>query len=489
MDKNNKIIKVAKVEKVGEKLIIPKDMELADAIRTLRELQEQEDQDTQFSEIIENAFPMDGAFAMAAVLEEVFGFICARPTPGFFGDKPPQILQVPCGPNGETVSVPWGRLAVPGIEGYLQLSATVQRGRLCFAMTGVVKRKHEAQMKALGQKIRAYLKDHSLYRGKVFTIQFTNEKGDPMDPLEIEPGYLDVSQIVPEELILPRETHSWFDDYFLTHIRYPNEAKELGVPGKWGALLEGPPGTGKTMGIMIASKLATEKGVTVIYVNNFTDFEPAIRMAVQYQPSMVVMEDLDRLVSTDEADQKLTSKIQNILDGIESKNADVRLVFTSNHVDKLTNTIVRPGRIDLMVPFAAPDAEAAEKLLRLYSRGLLRIGESLSRIGRALAGEIAATIRGVVEKAKLAALNHSNGNVKGLEITEEDLLQAAGSMKRQMDMLNRKEKPILSEREKAAQIFVKGMAKLRGLSEDYVEHLFNGNGVIEDEDDPRALPE
>lgn len=480
----NKSIKVAKVEKVGEKLIIPERMDYDDAIRTLRELKEQEDQETQFSEIIENAFPMDGAYAMAAVLEETFGFVCARPTPGFFGDKPPQIRHVPSGPNGQTVAVPWGRLAVPGIDGYLQLAAAIQRGRLCFAMTGVVKRKHEDQLKALGVKVREFLKHSSLYRGKVFNIQFTNEAGEALDPLEIEPGYLDVSGINPDELILPEETQNWFDNYFMTHIRYSDQAREIGVPGKWGALLEGPPGTGKTMGIMIASKLASEKGVTVIYVNNFSDFEPAVRMAVQYQPAMLVMEDLDRLVSTEEEDNKLTSKVQNILDGIESKNADVRLVFTSNYAERLTNTIVRPGRIDLMIPFQAPDAVAAEKLIKLYARGLLRAGETLHEVGKILSGQIAASIRGVVEKAKLAALNSAGGNILGLEITEEHLIHAANSMKRQMEMLNRKENPILSERERAAKIIVKGFARLKGHSEEEIETFLNGNGLIDEEEQP-----
>src|SRR5690606_941646 len=86
--------------------------------------------------------------------------------------------------------------------------------------------------------------------------------------------------------------------------------------------------------------------------------------------------------------------------------------------------------------------EAVERLVRLYGRGLIAEGEDLGEVGQALAGNIPATIREVVERSKLAMIANRRE-----EVAAEDLLIAARGMERHLSLLAGKEpEPSANER-------------------------------------------
>src|SRR5262249_7655311 len=113
---------VAKVERHGDKLIIPEKMKLFDAAQVIKRAMEAEEMVVQLTEDF-NCFVFEGAYALKLTLEELYGWVDIQPTPSFFGDEPPSLVGVTINERGDVVQVPWGRFLCPVIpkkDGFLQ---------------------------------------------------------------------------------------------------------------------------------------------------------------------------------------------------------------------------------------------------------------------------------------------------------------------------------------------------------------------------------
>lgn len=104
--------------------------------------------------------------------------------------------------------------------------------------------------------------------------------------------------------------------------------------------------------------------------------------------------------------------------------------MTTNHIERINQAMLRPGRLDAVITLLPPDKAAAERLLRIYGNGLIDAKENLDRVADELAGNIPALIREVVERSKLAAI--SLGQKK---VTEDGLMIAVEGMKQHMALL------------------------------------------------------
>ncbi|KAI9810887.1 MAG: hypothetical protein M1827_005746 [Pycnora praestabilis] len=132
---------------------------------------------------------------------------------------------------------------------------------------------------------------------------------------------------------------------------------DRGIPYRRGYLLHGPPGSGKSSFIQaLAGELnydisllnLSEKGLTDDRLNHLlTNVPPR---------TLVLLEDVDaafsRRTQTDAhgySGANVTfSGLLNALDGVAS--AEERVIFlTTNHVDRLDEALIRPGRVDMTV--------------------------------------------------------------------------------------------------------------------------------------------
>jgi mitochondrial chaperone BCS1 len=157
----------------------------------------------------------------------------------------------------------------------------------------------------------------------------------------------------------------------------------LGVPYHRGYLFYGPPGTGKTS---LVSALGGHFGMSV-YLINLTDFnDRSLMNAVNDVPpnSVLLFEDIDCMKGSqsrvetvaDKADREgnsaavLTgvtlSGLLNVLDGFYAPTG-VLFVMTTNHVEKLDEALLRPGRIDYKLLMGkATDRQKVELYLRFF---------------------------------------------------------------------------------------------------------------------------
>ena len=419
------------------KIVLPEGCGLLKGADLLRMEHEQQSQEVALNITIP-AFPLDGAVALARVMQRTFGWTNMVPTPGFFGSDPPVMIEVEVGP-GETAQVHWGRMTIPGIEGYLETGIERSGNRTLFCIRGEVLRMYEPLIHRLADAVREEVKENSIYRGKAIRISFRDDDGQPKNfrPTDC-PRFIDTSTVNPEELILPDSVMDQVEDSLFTPIRYPVACGQVNVPPKRGILLEGPYGVGKTFIAYVSAALCVDYGVTFIYLEDVRDIDKGLAFAELYGRCLLFSEDIDRVVRG-ERDSDM-DRIFNILDGVAQKNSEILTVLTTNDVEAIAQGCIRQGRIDDIISIPHPDAKAGARMVISYGRGL--VDGSIEAIGEAikpLLNNNAAAFRECVERSKLSAVRRLKGKVDNLRITPKDLSVAAKSMARHIELLQPRE--------------------------------------------------
>lgn len=474
---------VAEVERAGEKILIPEEVSLSDAIETLIRKQNEEEQAVGFSHEFD-AFVWEGAYALANALDARFGWFRGMTTPGSFFSPatPPALKSIKTGPDS-IVKVPWGRFSLPGIpdgDGFLQTTYhQAQNGMVCFTLAAQLKRKHSKLWDALCEEINKQLKINSLYRGKGISIAFHDDDGDEIEfP---EPTFPRISKLDPSMIVFNRDIEAQIKANLYTPIERTADVRAAGIPLKRGVLLAGPYGTGKTLVATQTANLAVENGWTFLFCQSAQDFTSCVRFAQQYQPAVVFCEDIDRITDGDR--DEAMDEILNTIDGVDSKNSEIVLVLTTNEVENIHQGMLRPGRLDAVIAVTRPDAEAVQRLIRQYAGSRLTSDENLTRVGSILAGSTPSVIREVVERAKLTALAEGNSTI----LSEAALVTSAQTMRTQLDLLDRKPKrdpdPMETFGRVIAQALLDGAKKAQeaapNIHEYLPSHSSNGRATLE----------
>lgn len=443
------------VERDGNKIILPKSMGYDKAIETLTRKMKEESTEISINETIE-AFPLDGAHALMHVLQDMFGWAQAVPTPGFFGPNPPTLVNLQTGPNTHT-QVIWGRFLVPGIEkGNLQTGGTFHNGKPCFVINGTILQKDKHIVKEIADKVREKIKTISVYKAKAIKLK---TKADGTLDIGMGPEFIDLSKVNEDELVFSDTVMEHIRTNLFTPVEKTEECRKHGVPLKRGVLLEGKYGTGKTLTAYVTAKKCTDNGWTFIYLDRVSGLKGAMLFAQLYGPAVIFAEDIDRVVQGERT--VAVDDVLNQIDGIESKNSELITILTTNYVDKIEKAMMRPGRLDAVISVHAPDAKAAEKLVRIYARGLVSSDEDLTPAGKELENQIPAVIREVVERSKLFAISRLKDG-ETLKLTAPDLVHAAQAMKRHLELMEGIKPKDLSIEEKLGKAM--GAVVLDGIS-------------------------
>lgn len=461
MEKNTEV----KFSGETKQIVLPEKMSYREAIIWLERRMEEDERVVEIYEEIE-AYPLDAAHALLNAMSEKYGWTDLVPTPGFWGNKPPAMIGVQTSANEQT-QVPWGRMQIPGIDGFIYPQLKLRKGRAIFAICGQVRRKHEKEIAEVARLTREHVVKYSIYRGKAIQLSFpdlTNTSESDLEPSEFNPKFLELTDVKPEELIFPDALKEQITTSLLTPIEKTEICRKLQIPLKRGVLMFGKYGTGKTLTAKVAAKKCEENGWTFLYLNSPDDLPRAIEFAQVYGPAMIFAEDIDEVMGTDDRDSRING-ILNTIDGIDVKTSEIIVCLTTNHVDQINKAMMRPGRLDAVIHITPPDEVASQKLVRLYARGMVPKSENLDEVGVALDGQIPAVIREVVERSKLAAISRMTGK-KGekLEIHAKDLLTAARGMITHLKLMEPEKKDMRSDMEKAAAIVAGTLTDLSGRS-------------------------
>ena len=148
-------------------------------------------------------------------------------------------------------------------------------------------------------------------------------------------------------------------------------------------------------------------------------------------PAVLFCEDIDRIITGKRTESM--DIILNAMDGLDSKEHELMMVFSSNDVSSINKTFLRPGRIDTIISFELPDNASIEKLIRSYSGGSLRPDTDLTDIVHAikLKGISPAVIREIVSLAQLTKISQGTD----MNLSVDDMLSALLSMDKHIQLM------------------------------------------------------
>lgn len=416
------------------------DMPKEKAIEALQRKIADENQAYVVHEIFD-AHPLDALVAVVRAMQQLYGW--ASPETEIIQTmmgakkKPPQMISVKTGiQDDDVLQCPFGAFKLPGVDELVHtiFDTIPPKGQIGLILHAQVRKKDRHVVLELATKARELLKRESIYRGHAIAIN-VNYDGelDLMNP----PTFIDVSTSDP--VIFDDDIMGMIEHNVLCHIRKTRDVKRHGVPVRRHILLAGTYGVGKSLlGRRIGGECVANRW-TYILLSNAAGLRAALDLAQRWAPAVVFCEDIDRIL---EDRNETANDLINTMSGVLSPKSEVMVVLTTNFPEKIDKAALRPGRLDFVVKLKAPSAEAVQRLLRVYADDLLDAKEDLSEAGKELAGQIPATIKECVDRAKLGMIWRNDTKLVG-----NDLVIAAKSMRQHLELLNNEvPKPTAAEK-------------------------------------------
>jgi cell division protease FtsH len=223
-------------------------------------------------------------------------------------------------------------------------------------------------------------------------------------------------------------------DEIVGFLRDPERFQRLGARIPRGVLLNGQPGTGKTL---LARAIAGEAGVP-FFSMSASEFVEAIAgigasrvrdlfsQAKAVAPAIVFIDELDAVgrargtgagfSGNDEREQTL-NQILTEMDGFDP-SAGVIVVAATNRADVLDPALLRAGRFDRRVAVQAPDRKGRGMSLEVHARAVPLAPEvDLDRIAAMTPGMVGADLANVVNEAALLAAKEERSAVSFTDLT------------------------------------------------------------------------
>ena len=245
-------------------------------------------------------------------------------------------------------------------------------------------------------------------------------------------------------------------------LKDPSKYTRVGARIPKGVLLEGAPGTGKTL---LAKAIAGEAGVPFFSISG-SDFvelfvgvgasrvRDLFEEAKRHSPCIVFIDEIDAVARRrgtgmggghDEREQTLNQLLVE-MDGF-GVNEGIIVMAATNRVDILDPAILRPGRFDRKISVNRPDVGGREDILKVHAKNKpLAEDVDLKQIAQTTAGFTGADLENLLNEASIVAAKQNRTYIIQEDIKKAFIKVGIGAEKKSR-IISEKEKKITAYHE------------------------------------------
>lgn len=366
-----------------------------------------------------NYRPWDGAHAVAKTLMKIYGYPgFGKATMTMFGKMAPRRITINVSPS-ETVEVPWGDLSVPDLEAVLSMGATLTEDYgMVFQLSAEAPKKMEGALQGFFVMVEEELRTGSIYKGKAIT--------STTDPKFLDP-YKATNR---DHIVFSKATETELRGAVWEVIRHTERARARGMDIRRSVLFYGEPGNAKSETINITAQEAMENGWTYVFCagSSAESFREALQTARLLSPSVLAVEDIDRLVA--DIGRQEMSKLLEELDGTTSKGYEIITLFTTNFIDDLYQPVRR--RMYKQIHFAGLDRQGMSRLMQLRLEGEATDDFDFDAVAAVMDGWSNSYLAKVIDQARSLALDDPDQ-----KISTQDMLDSAEAYRAEWESYQR----------------------------------------------------